>query len=701
MTPLNPFAAGQLFVDRARAVQPDFVADERATEAIGQICRRLDGLPLAIELAASRLTGLILGEIAKRLDDRFGLLTGGSRVALPRHQTLRTMIDWSHDLLTNSERTLLRRLAIFAGGWTLEAANVVCAEPEGAAVLDLHMQLVQKSLVVIDRSAKDTGGVNETRYHFLETIREYALEKLVASGELEQMHEYHAAYLLQLAQVAEPELRRADQIAWLDRLQPELDNVRAVLMWSLAASLNGRSRIELGLRLATALMWFWSIRGYRREGGEWVEKMLSAEANLQGVELRSQTSIVIRAQAINAVGFLMDMHESYAKQALFSKEGLALSRTLGDSGRQCLAFALQNVARANANHGDPNRARPLFEESLDLYQALEDEFGMAECLFNLGLIALRSGDYERSGLLQQEGLALRKQMGDKDGMATAYRHLGEVAYKQGDLERATTLLETSRTLFEEIGNKSGVCYVHEILLFVTLAQGHPQQAIEYSQYALGLAQDAGDKLEIAYAQNSLAHIALSQGEYSSAMQYYKEALALFYDVDDKFDIVLVLCALGGIALSQNDPDEAAKRYGEALEVGGDLDDKFSKAYALFGLGRVAQAWGNFASAHTLHTEALALRREAHEPWAITASLDALATLAVDQGQAQRAARLFGAAETSWKTHRLTFSPFDRDRHDCAVMAARSQLGEADFAAAWAEGQTLLLDEAIALASCRQ
>ena len=219
--PLAVDQASQLFVERAQAMQPGFVRDEQNAGVIAQVCTRLDGLPLAIELAAARLRGLALAQIAARLDDRFGLLTRNHRVALPRHQTLRTLIDWSYDLLTEPERSLFQRLAVFMGGWTVEAAEAIEAEHDGPAVLDLLTQLVQKSLVVMDQSAANGG---EARYHFLETIREYAQEKLAASGEWDAMRHKHAGWLLQLTQAAEPHLHSHQQKQWLDRLEREHDN---------------------------------------------------------------------------------------------------------------------------------------------------------------------------------------------------------------------------------------------------------------------------------------------------------------------------------------------------------------------------------------------------------------------------------------------------------------------------------------------
>ena len=352
---LLEFEAVRLFVDRTHGALLDFTVTTRNAEPLAQVCQRLDGIPLAIELAAARMNVMSVEQIAARLDDRFHLLTGGSRAALPQHKTLRALIDWSYDLLTEAEQTMLRRLSVFAGGWTLEAAEAIfdfnrtgassIENPQSKIenCLDVLTQLVNKSLVTVERE-----DVEQTRYRLLETIRQYAQDRLLERDEAETTRDRHLNYFLQLAERAEPELRRADQIAWLDRLEMELGNFRAALGWSLQRGCYA----EAGLRLAAVLMWFWHIRDHKIEGIDWLERTLLAEACECGVEPRSQERTLARSQALNTSGFLLVMQGDLAKQKVLSEESFALARELGPHGRRSMAFALWNLASAAENQQD-------------------------------------------------------------------------------------------------------------------------------------------------------------------------------------------------------------------------------------------------------------------------------------------------------------------------------------------------------------
>ena len=333
---LSQYEAVQLFVERTQSTTHDFSLTPDNAAAIAHICHHLDGIPLALELAAPRVKLLRVEEIAARLDDRFQLLTGGSRTALPRHQTLQAMIDWSHDLLTEPERILLRRLSVFAGGWTLEAAEAVCIDEvqDGILphqVLDLLTQLINKSLILVEHKQG-----HETRYHMLETIRQYTREKLWAAGEGELMCEHHVAYFVELAELAEPNLRAFDMIMWLDRLEAELDNIRLALEWA------QESDIEAQLRLASALQWFWHIRGHKIEGINRLERGLSIEAKEHGNQHLTLGQAMIRGTALNSAGFLLATVGKIEKTEAFSEAALALFQNLGLMGKQGMAYALWN-----------------------------------------------------------------------------------------------------------------------------------------------------------------------------------------------------------------------------------------------------------------------------------------------------------------------------------------------------------------------
>ncbi|HSL43801.1 MAG TPA: BTAD domain-containing putative transcriptional regulator, partial [Anaerolineales bacterium] len=328
---LSAMEAVRLFVERAAVALPGFRIDSHNGFTISQICRRLDGIPLAIELAAARTNILSCQQILNRLDDRFNLLTGGLHSDLPRHQTLRAMIQWSYDLLSAHERRLFHRLSVFAGGWSLESTERVCVGHgiETDQILDLLTQLLNKSLIVVER----TQG-QRPRYNMLETIRQYAEEKLRSSGEREILRDRHLTYFVDMAEQAEENLHSSDMIMWLDRLETELDNIRAALAWGL------ESDIESMLRLAGALPKFWHTRGFTLEGIKWLEQGLSAEKAGEGNQPLMLNRSIIRGNALNASIFLLTNIPDREKAAAYFDESLSLFQGLGSSGKHGMAYTL-------------------------------------------------------------------------------------------------------------------------------------------------------------------------------------------------------------------------------------------------------------------------------------------------------------------------------------------------------------------------
>ena len=405
---LTQYEAVRLFIDRAGLANPHFLVTKANAPAIVQICHHLDGIPLALELAAARVRGLSVEQIASRLDDRFHLLTSGTRTALPRHRTLHALIDWSHDLLTEPERMLLRRLSVFAGGWTLEAAEFVCIGDslESDQILDVLLHLVDKSLVLAE-----TQGA-ESRYHMLETIRQYAREKLWATGEGERMRQRHLSYFVELAERAEPNLRAFDMVMWLDRLEAEHDNFRTALEWA------QESDVEAQLRLASALQWFWHIRGHKTEGIDSLER---------GEKPLWPQRAMIPGKALITAGLLRLMSGETDKVAMLSEESLRLFRELGMSGRRGLAYTLLLMSAVPGNKQDFLGVKTFVKESLAIFQELGDKFGRAECLMNLGWLAIQDGEYEQARSLWEDHFALRREIGDKDGIAIAFHDLGFLA----------------------------------------------------------------------------------------------------------------------------------------------------------------------------------------------------------------------------------------------------------------------------------
>lgn len=430
---LTQYEAVQLFVARGMAALPKFNLTELNAATVVQICQRLDGIPLAIELAAARIRVLKTTEIAARLNDRFALLTGGSRTALPRHQTLRAAIGWSYDLLTEPERALLRRLSIFAGGWTLAAAEALTADEAGAIrdegvdfnlhlkrgepsfILDLLSNLVDKSLVVVDKQG------DETRYRMLETIHEYARDRLDESGEAQEIAARHLGLVLRLAEQAEPHLTGPEQGWWFQRLALEYDNLLAALTWSAQA----RGERERELRLAGALWRYWYTRGYMFDGRRWLEAAL---------EKNEQANPALRAKALNGLGLLAHGQGDYQAAQVVLAESVELYKQVGD--KWGTAFALTNLGLQFYSQGNFSEATPLLEESLAGAREIGDKRLIALSLNGLGEVARYQADIARARALYEESLVLAREGGDRQRIGEPLFNLAIIAHQQGDDERA-------------------------------------------------------------------------------------------------------------------------------------------------------------------------------------------------------------------------------------------------------------------------
>ncbi len=460
LPPLDRFIqyeAVRLFTDRAVASAPQFAVTRSNAPAVAQVCHRLDGIPLALELAAARIKVLAVEQIAARLDDRFRLLTGGSRTVLPRQQTLRAAMDWSYDLLSEAERVLLRRLSAFAGGWTLEAAEGVCAggDVEASDILDLLTQLVDKSLVV----ATTQGG--EARYRLLETVRQYAQDRLLASGEAVEIRTRHRAWYLDLAERAEARLYGPELLMWLNRLEVEHDNLRAALGWSTTE----KEDAEIRVRLAAALHWFWDRRIHWGEGSKWLETALAGSRDIKSTA---------RVRALRGEGILAWRRGEYEKALVLHEESLALARELGDE--RGIAWAVMWRGLVSMRQGDVDAATTLFEESLELFRKLEDKWSMAVVLGQMGAVTRRKGDYAQDVVRCEESLAMFRTVGDKWGIAYSLRLTGHAVRLQGDLERAEGLYRESLALFGETRDQWIATECMEGLALAASAQGRSERA---------------------------------------------------------------------------------------------------------------------------------------------------------------------------------------------------------------------------------
>jgi non-specific serine/threonine protein kinase len=453
--------AVRLFAERAAAVKFGFAVNDSNAPVIAQICQRLDGMPLAIELAAARIKALSPEQIAARLDDRFNLLTTGSRAALPRQQTLRAAMDWSHDLLDDAERVLFRRLAVFVGGFTLEAASEVIGDQllgitnNQLPFLDLLTRLFDKSLLLVENA----------RYRMLETVREYAADKLWLSGEEHALRRGHLRWCAQLAEDAEPRLISAEQAAWQERLERDHANLRAALRWAVQGD---EAEVLCGLRLAGALWRFWDQRGYLGESRQQLEKLLALPA--------AQARTEARAKALLHAGILAHYQMERAAADTFLGESLSLWRELGTETRRYEALTRYHLGFAAHRVGDLAAARTHYEAGLALWRALGDEWGLSETLSNLGMLVRREGDYVRAHAYHSESLSLKRRIGDPRGVAYALWGLGQVALAQRSHAEARACFHESLSIAFGLNDLWTLPYDLEGLALLAMAEAQPERA---------------------------------------------------------------------------------------------------------------------------------------------------------------------------------------------------------------------------------
>jgi predicted ATPase/DNA-binding SARP family transcriptional activator len=613
------YPAIRLFTTRVQAVRADFALTAENAPVVVEICARLDGLPLAIELAAARGQRLAPARILEYLTTRPGglqILAGGARDLPPRQQTMRATIAWSYDLLSPVEQTLFRRLAVFAGGWTVEGAEAIT--DFGFSLFDFGFEysaiqnrkskienvlegldsLVDKSLIV---QTEELDGA--LRFTMLETIREYALERLEESGELEVVRQLHAACYLALAEAEATTLGGAEQAAGLARLEREHDNLRAALAWA-----RERGELELGLRLAGTLWPFWQRHCHLSEGRRWLEGLL--------VDARASAVVPeVRATALSGAAWLAHDQDDLARADALFEESLSLERALGQTGRVAAVLAHRGII---ARHqGQYAQAAALIEESLALARAAEDQAGIAYALFRLGVVTRERGDFARATTIYQECFAAYMALGDRSRAAFAVLGLGDIARDQGDAAQLEAYCAESLTISRELGH----------------------------HWSVG------------FSLNNLALAAAMRGDLARAAALVEEGVALFRAHGIRGAVVELLVTQRQIACAQADYERA----------------------------RVALA------------EGVALGWPAGPHWLVVTGLEELARVAVAQSQAAHAAQLYGAV-AAWRAKMgAPLPPYRRATYEAALAAARRTLGEDDFAAAWAEGDTWRPEQAIAAA----
>jgi predicted ATPase/DNA-binding SARP family transcriptional activator/uncharacterized protein HemY len=656
---LGQSASAQLFVDRAQAVRPDFQVTPGNAAAVAELCRRLEGLPLALELAAARAPILTPAELLAQLSRPLEVLVSRQRDASPRHRSLRATLQWSYDLLSPELQQCFAGLSVFRGGWTLEAAAAVCEGllmddcrstiGRGTAVLDWLEQLRECSLIVAEEASgclqsaisDQRSAIPQMRFRMLETMREFAGEQLTPE-EQAGLARRHARYCLALAEATEPHvLGGGEQPAWLDHLDREHDNLRAAMDWCREAP--GGS--EAGLRLAGALARFWDVHGYWNEG----------RARLAALLAGTQERTKVRAKALAGAGML--------------------------------AFRLGDHAAARAWH----------EESLAIYQELGDRQGIGSCLTDLGNVAWSQSDTVSARAFHQESLAIARQLVDRRGIATTLHTLGSMARYEGDHLQARALLEESLAIWRDLGDGAGIADSLLSLGLLADAEQFPAAARSLCEESLAIYRELGDKRGIAHCLAILGALARTQGDYPAAQALLEESLSLRREMGDKQGVGYSLRQLGYLATARGDSASARKRSEEALAIWREIGSKLEAIHQLGNLGHLARQDQDYPRALSFYKASLAERIELGDHLVIAMSLEDLATVAARQGKHGRVARLLGAAEALCEPLGQALPVAVPAEYEHAVSSAHAALGEEGFAAAWAQGRVMSLHQATAYA----
>jgi predicted ATPase len=673
---LSQYEAVALFIQVARASRHDFEVNNQNAAAVAEICYRLEGIPLAIELAAARIKVLSPQSLLERLGSRLKLLTGGPRDLPGRHQTLRNTIEWSYNLLAEEDKELFRRLAVFRGGCTLEAAEAVCGDfgfwildfgsevpgnPKSniqnpkVDVLDGIASLVGKNLLYAIEAPNGTS-----RYSMLESLREYAWEKLAeedanSPGEVELLQGQHALYFMKLAEEGEPQLKGAGQVEWLARLGAEHDNFRAALRWARettatsyelrATSYDNEARspqlpLEIGLRIVGALWRYWYVRGFFSEGREEINSILDSRFRILDLAAAHGDQSKIRhlkskiAKALHGAAVLDSLQGDYDSARRYDEEGLAIARELED--KESIPSFLDNLGIMARQHGDYASARSLYEESLALKRVIGDKRGIAMSLDALGILSRQQGDFTLGRSLYEESLALRREIGDKQGIAFALSNLGNAFQTEGDLPRARSLLEESLALRREIGDKRGIAISLNNLGTVAQLQGSYSEARSLLEEGLALVRELGDKQGISHLLNTLANLNRWEGEYASARSLLKESLALRREMGDKRGIAISLLGLGGAE----------------VQIASSIDERTASSSPYSAI---------------------------HNP---------------QSAMAERGVRLMGAGGGQLEVMGDVLDLGDRLPYEQSIASARSMLGDEGFERAQAAGRSMSLEQAI-------
>jgi predicted ATPase/transcriptional regulator with XRE-family HTH domain len=685
--------AVRLFLDRAQAVQSDFTLTPATLLVVTQICQRLDGIPLAIELAAARMNILSVEAIAARLDNAFHLLTSGSRGLLPRQQSLRATIDWSYALLSPAEQKLLMRLSVFAGGWSLAAAETICADEKLPAslpqsqIFELLAQLVNKSLVLADT------GQAEPRYRLHEIIRQFAQEHLRLEDDPMELHRRHLDTFLNLCESWEPHLRGSDQVALLDRLEEELDNIRAALSFSLREP----GMAEKGLRLVVALRWLWNNRSLQREGADWLKKLLEA-CPLN--ELSWPVGAAARASALTDYAFMRLVISKMDNQPLL-EESHQIYQSLGSAGTAGMIWLLRIMENNTYWNGDMVRGRQLSAQALALAEELGDKFYLSEVLDNSLSYA---SNLEEELQIADRSLSLRRSLGDVDGIYSTLFYRSHIYSRMGNHDHALQDAREAIKYAQLSKNHRGIARVLFIMGWFFFYMRNHKECFVYFDQGIEKFRSFGDDITLGrwlvLAGGAAAWLEATTEQGFGAEKYLDEALDIAHRHSNISIEAKVTFYMAELANYHGEIQKAERGFREAGSLFVMVDGPRAARISRYSLGKAALLAAEWAAAGEHLLAGLQLAVEQRDLWEILHHLAALAVVKAScQGEEELAARLQGTVDALRPvTHIVDYSTtllYFPSHPQPVLSAAQNALGETRCAAAYAEGQNMTLEQAAA------
>lgn len=672
---LTQYESVRLFIERALSVNHGFRVNYDNASALAEICSRLDGIPLAIELAATRIKILSVEKIQQRLDDRFNLLTGGKRTALPRQQTLKAMINWSYDLLSENEKLLWKRLSVFSGGCDTEAIEKICSDEKlcETEIIDILHNLTEKSIIVYDEEKE--------RFKMLETIRQYGVDLLISENEYETVSDKHMNYYLNLAVMSDSLLSGNEMHKILNKLETERGNFERSMIHALK-----NPELPNGINIAISLGSFWKIRGHYSEGIRWLEKCLETKIN---------GSNLILGKAYCKLSKLFQLRGNVESAQEKLLKSLEIFREINDE--KGIAEALHNLGLIKFEQGNYDSAFRLYEEGLEILKKSDDRKNIAYSLNDLGSLLIEKGEYERAEKIFRECAMLHKETGEKRGLAYSLFNLGSVLMEQGNLKDTTQIFEESISYFREIEEVRGLAYCISSLGTISFHLGDIVRAERLQDESIALFRKTEEKRGLSFSLSSRANIALHKGDFILSSKLLEESLGVSRETGFKPIIAYSLFSLGESYYSQHEYEKAKDVFEESLAISTEIGHKPGIAFNLNCLGNIALQNGDTGAALDLLKKSLNLNKELNQKKELAANLIGFAVAKFKTAEHSDAAVILGFVNKFLEEINLTPGKTDSNRYENLLNDLKNKMGEDEFPKHYDKGKTLSLDKITELA----